>query len=196
MPHRGIGRLLAMQTVHPGTAPSTTPAGWRYGMPAIVLHWTLALLISFMAGLGWYMMTIERQPDGPWYFDLHRSIGLLVAALVLLRILWRIGHKPALLPASLPRWQVILSSVTEWLLYACMVVLPATGILGASYNRSGLKFFGVPLPTWSAPDRAMSHLFFNIHSTTVWVLVGLVALHAVGGLKHLLVDRDQVFQRM
>lgn len=175
---------------------SSSPAAWRYGRPAIALHWLLAALIAFMAGLGWYMMTIERQPQGPWYFDLHRSIGLLVFALVLLRILWRLAHRPEPLPASLPRWQVALSSLTQGLLYVCMVVLPVTGYLGSSHSKSALKFFGLALPLWATPDRATAHLFFEIHSITVWVLVGLVALHAAGGLKHLLVDRDRVFQRM
>ena len=55
------------------TARKPTPAVWRYGMPAIMLHWVLAVLIAGMAGLGWYMMTVEKLPQGPWYFDLRGS---------------------------------------------------------------------------------------------------------------------------
>lgn len=177
-------------------APATRVAQWRYGMPAIVLHWLLALLIVGMVALGWYMMTIERAPQGPWWFDLHRSIGLVVAALVVLRLLWRLWHRPAPLPAALPAWQARLADVTQWLLYACMVVLPLTGFFGSSYSRAGVRFFGTPLPAWATPDRATAHQLFNIHSAAVWVLVALVVVHAAGGLKHLLVDRDSVFQRM
>ena len=173
-----------------------TPAAWRYGVPAIVVHWLLALLIAGLVALGWYMMTIEKQPQGPWYFDLHRSVGLVVAGLVVLRVLWRLTHGPAPLPASLPRWEVKLSSITHWLLYACMVAMPVTGFIGASYSRSGVKFFGLSMPAWSVPNHDRAELFFSIHSITVWVLVGLVVLHAAGGLKHLLVERDAVFQRM
>lgn len=178
------------------SARNPPPAVWRYGMPAIVLHWVLAVLIAAMVSLGWFMMTVEKQPQGPWYFDLHRSIGLVVAALVLLRVSWRLTHGPAPLPASLPRWEVRASSLTHWLLYVCMVAMPVTGIIGAQYNRSGLQFFGIPLPSWSAPDRALSHLFFEIHSFLVWILVGLVVVHAAAGFKHLLVERDAVFQRI
>lgn len=173
-----------------------SPAVWRYGMPAIVLHWLLAVLIAGMASLGWYMMTIERQPGGPWYFDLHKSVGLVVAGLVLLRVLWRLFHKPAPLPANVPRWQVRLSSVIEWLLYAGMIVLPITGFVGASYTRAGVSFFGLDLPAWTPPDHDTAEWFFSIHETTVWVMVVLLVLHAAAGLKHLLVDRDAVFQRM
>jgi cytochrome b561 len=176
--------------------PVSAVAAWRYGRPAIVLHWLLAALIVFLAGLGWYMMTIEREPQGPWYFDLHRSVGLVVFALVLLRIVWRLFHRPAPLPASLPRWQVTLSHVTQGLLYACMLVLPVTGYLGSSYSKAGVRFFGIALPVWATPVRSTAHLFFEIHSITVWVLVGLLVLHVAGAFKHLLLDRDDVFQRM
>lgn len=187
-----------MSTPIPRYGPTLAPARstWRYGAPAIALHWLLAVLIGGMAGLGWYMMTIEKQPAGPWYFDLHKSAGLTVLALVALRVLWRLFHTPARLPASLPAWEAGLSSVTHRLLYGCMIVMPVTGLLGASYTRSGVKFFGLSLPHWKTPDHDTAELFFSIHSVTVWVLVALVAVHAAAGLKHLLVDRDAVFQRM
>ncbi|MDB5945322.1 MAG: putative cytochrome [Ramlibacter sp.] len=177
-------------------SPANSPAAWRYGRPAITLHWLLAVLMIGMTGLGWYMMTIEKQPQGPWYFDLHRSIGLVVFVLVLLRVLWRLGHRPAPLPAAVPRWQVTLSSITQYLLYACMVVMPVTGFVGSSYSKAGVRFFGMALPVWAVPSRATAAWFFSVHSITVWILVGLIVLHAAGGLKHLLIDRDQVFQRM
>ena len=66
----------------PTFQPSTP---WRYSTPAIVLHWLLAAFIVFMAALGWYMMTVEKQPGGEWFFDLHKSIGLIVAGISLLR---------------------------------------------------------------------------------------------------------------
>ena len=169
---------------------------WRYGAPAIFLHWVLALLIAFMAGLGWYMMTVEHQPGGRWYMDLHKSIGLIVFSLVLLRVLWRLFHQPDPLPEGVPAWQGLLSRFTQWLLYGCMVALPVTGILGAEYSRAGLAFFGIGLPAGITPDRATAKLLFKTHEFLVWVLVGLVGLHVLGALKHLLVDRDAVFGRM
>ncbi|MDB5898018.1 MAG: cytochrome [Ramlibacter sp.] len=174
----------------------TTPTSWRYSTPAIVLHWLLAALIAFMAGLGWYMMTVEDEPAGPPLFDLHKSIGLVVLLLVVLRLLWRAGHRPQPLPAGVPAWQARLSGLVQWLLYAGMVLMPATGLIGGSYSRAGVAFFGLPLPTWVTPSRPTAHLFFEIHSWLVWVLVVLVALHALAGFKHLLVDRDEVFGRM
>jgi cytochrome b561 len=178
------------------TIPPESPASWRYGAPAIVLHWLLALLIAFMAGLGWWMMTIEKQPEGPYWFALHKSVGMVVLALVVLRVLWRGFHAPAPLPGNLPRWQVRLSAFVQWGLYICMVLIPVTGLLGATHQRGPLAFFGMELPRWFQPDRALAHTLFGLHETLVWVAVGLVSVHAIGGLKHLFVDRDRVFQRM
>jgi cytochrome b561 len=156
----------------------------------------LAILISSLVGIGWYMMSIEDDPGSDWYFNIHKSFGIVVFGLVLLRIFWRTKHRPIPLPASLPKWQVGLSHLTEWALYACMILMPILGFFGAVYSKNGVAFFGAQLPSWTVPNHDTAELFFGIHSALAWVLVALVALHAAGGLKHLLVDRDNVFQRM
>ena len=176
--------------------PAIVSAQWRYGSGAVSLHWLVAILIAGMLGLGWYMMSIEKEPGSEWYFNLHRSLGLTVAGLILLRLIWRISHKPAELPDSVPFWERKLSLATHWLLYTCMVIMPLTGYLGASYNKSGVAFFGLKLPFWAANSRELSKLFFTIHSTLVWVFVAAIVLHVLSGFKHLLVDKDKVFQRM
>ena len=169
---------------------------WKYAKPAVILHWLLAVLIASLVGLGWYMMSIEDDPGSDWYFNLHKSFGIVVFGLVLLRIIWRGTHRPAPLPMSLPKWQVNLSHVTEWALYICMLLMPILGFLGASYSKNGVAFFGAPLASWALSNHDTAEFFFGLHSALAWVLVSLIVLHAVGGLKHLLVDKDEVFQRM
>jgi cytochrome b561 len=169
---------------------------WRYARPAVLLHWILAVLIASLLGIGWYMMSIEDDPGSDWYFDLHKSIGIVVFGLVLLRIIWRATHRPAPLPATLPAWQVRASHITEWALYVCMLLMPLLGFLGASFSKSGVAFFGTPLPSLAARNHDTAELFFGLHSALAWVLVALIAFHVAGGLKHLVVDKDRVFQRM
>lgn len=171
-------------------------ADWKYGKPAVLLHWTIALLIVGLLGLGWFMMAIEDDPGSKWYFDLHKSLGLLVLGLIVLRLLWRLTHRPAPLPASLPRWQVRLSQLTQGALYLAMLVMPVLGLIGASFSKQGVAFFGLPLPAWAVPNHDTAEQFFGLHGTLAWLLVALIALHAIGGFKHLLVDKDRVFQRM
>ena len=170
----------------------TTP--WRYALPAVVLHWLLALLFPLMAGLGWYMLSIEDAPGSGWYFDLHKSVGLLVLALVLLRVVWRLGHTPQ--PAALSPWRARLAALTQTLLYAGIIVMPLTGLLGAWFSKYGVAFFGVNLSATAVPNHDLSEKFFAIHGAVIWFLVGLLFVHIAGALKHLLIDRDGVFQRM
>lgn len=182
--------------MHDRTTPATAPARWHYATPAIFLHWTLAILIATLVAVGWYMMSIEDDPGSERFFNLHKSVGIVVFALVLLRIVWRLGHKPAALPPSVPGWEVTASLLAQRLLYACMFLLPIIGFIGASYSKDGIRFFGQQLPRMVAANHDMAERFFGIHVTLAWVMVAIIALHAAGGLKHLLLDKDGVFQRM
>jgi len=175
---------------------SFAPAAWRYSPTARFLHWTLALLIIFTTSIGWRMMLIEHEPGAEQWFELHMSIGLIIATLVAARVFWRLTHRPEPFPADQPAWQVRLASVTHALMYGLMVFLPITGYLGASHTKGGVKWFGLPTPHWATPDHDLAEQFFTVHGILLWTLVALVALHVAGALKHWLIDKDGTFQRM
>ena len=168
----------------------------RYTRTAIALHWLLALMIPAQIGLGWYMLSVEKEPGSKTLFALHISLGLTIALLVVLRLAWRVAHPPAVLPASMASWEVNAARFSHLLIYLLMVLLPVTGYFGASFSGDVVSYFGVPLPGWAAKNDPLKEQFFTAHSVTAWALVGLVALHVLGALKHLLKDRDGVFHRM
>ena len=174
---------------------SLPPAPWRYSRTAVVLHWLLAILLTLTTLIGWRMMWIEHEPGAEQWFDLHKSIGLVIASLVVLRVLWRLTHRPEPLPPG-PPWEARLASITHGLLYVLIVALPITGYLGASYTKAGVEWFGIATPRWTAPDHDTAELFFTAHGVLLWTAVVLVLLHVAGALKHLLVDKDGIFQRM
>jgi cytochrome b561 len=177
--------------------PSTAPLPpWRHERVAVALHWGLALLLTAAAALGWTMMALEDEPGADVYFMLHKSLGLLIASAVAVRILWRASHRPQPLPAAVPRWQARLSAAIQGLLYLAMAAVPLSGYLGASYSKAGVAFFGLPTPAWAVPDHDRAEQLFGVHEVLVWLLVALVAAHLLGALKHLLIDKDGVFQRM
>ena len=118
---------------------------WRFALTARLLHWSVAVLIVCQLGLGWTMMTMEDDPGADVLFDLHKSIGLAVFALVAVRLAWRLAHPPAPLPASVAPWERILANVVERTLYVCMIAMPLTGYLGASHQKHPPTFFGLPL---------------------------------------------------
>jgi cytochrome b561 len=178
----------------PRLGPSAA-APWRYSGTAIGLHWLLAILITLTTAIGWRMMWIEHQPGSGQLFDLHKSIGLIIAALVALRVLWRLTHRPEPRPMG-AAWEANLASVTHALLYVLIVALPITGYLGASYSKAGVQWFGIATPRWTAPDHDTAEQFFTVHGVLLWTLVPLVVLHVAGALKHLLIDKDGTFGRM
>ena len=189
-------KVASQKGVHMTSSKAPLPRSERYGTPAIFFHWALALLITVLIGLGWYMMSVEEEPGSDWLFRLHISIGITAAALIALRVFWRLGHVPAALPTSLPVWQAQASRYTHKLLYLLLILMPTTGYLGASFSGHGVAYFGVPTPAWAAKNDSLKEQFFTIHSWIAWVLVAAVAFHVLAALKHLWMDRDGVFQRM
>ena len=169
----------------------------RYTWQAIALHWLLALLIIGMLWLGFSIEVIPRNtPARGFYVNLHKSFGVLVLLLVLLRLVWRVTHKPPALPASLPSWQASAAAWSHRLLYLCMLLQPLSGYLASSFGKYGVKFFGVPLPQWAWESKPVQAFFGTIHGVVAVALLVLVVLHVGAALKHLLLDRDGVFQRM
>jgi len=170
-----------------------TPA---YTPLAVALHWALAVLVIGMTGLGWYMMSIEDDPGSDWFFNLHKSIGIVIVGLVVLRLVWRLLNRPAPLPASMASWEVTASKIGHGLLYATLVAMPFFGLAGTMLSEDDSQFFGIALPHLLAVNHGLSETFFEAHSVTAWIFAGLIALHALAGLKHLVVNKDGVFQRM
>lgn len=167
-----------------------------YSKPAKFLHWSLALLLPFQIGMGWYMLSIEDQPGSGWYFALHISLGLTAALLVALRIGWRLHHAPPAAPSESARWQRGAARSSHVLLYVLMVLMPLTGYLGAAFSGETMGYFGVPLPAWLPKNEVLKEQLFTAHSFIAWALVGMIALHVLAAFKHLLVDKDTVFRRM
>ena len=169
----------------------------RYTWQAMLLHWLIALLIIGMLWLGYSIEDIPRNtPARAFYVNLHKSFGLLTLVLVLLRWGWRATHRTPALPSTMSRWETLAATWTHRLLYLCILLQPLSGYLGSSFSKFGVKFFGIPLPQWGWDDKAIRSVFNEIHATVAIVLVVLIGLHVLAALKHLLIDRDQIFQRM
>lgn len=177
------------------TSPSGTAAG-RYSRPALFFHWVLAALVPFQIGLGWYMLSIEETPGSAAYFAWHVSLGLTAAALIALRLLWRLRHRPHPLPPGIPAWQAQTAGLTHALMYVLLLAMPVTGYLGAAFTGKVVAYFGLPLPAWAKTNDALKEQLFTAHGVIAWALVVLVVLHVGAALKHLLIDKDGVFQRM
>lgn len=179
----------------------------RYTRTAVVLHWVMALLIVVNVTLA---LAVDSLPDA-WQrpvIDTHKSIGITVLGLVLLRLLWRWGHPPPPLPAAYARWEQRLSHAAHALFYLLMLALPLSGWLHDSAwklaDRYPMRWFGLfewPrigfMTALPADEKAHWHdLLGNIHTALAYGLYALLALHIAGALKHQWLDRQAQLQRM
>ncbi len=168
----------------------------RYSWQAMLLHWLLAAIVIGMLSLGYILGEMSRGPTKDFYVGLHKSFGVLALMLVLLRIGWRLRRTPPPLPLTVPRWQRIAAASTHGLLYLCILLQPLSGYLASAFSSSAVQFFGITLPQWGWDDKPLRSFFGEMHGIVATALVALIALHVLAALKHLLVNRDQVFQRM
>lgn len=173
---------------------STAPES--YSRTAVALHWLLAVLLVAMIGIGLYMTDIPRNtPARGWFFNLHKSLGLLTAGFIMLRVGWRLRFKPPDLTRLVPGWQVAAAKTSHALLYGCMLFMPLTGYLGSAFNKYGVKFFGLPLPNWAAENQKLHETFTAAHHWIANLFIALIIIHVVAAAYHV-ARRDRVFHRM
>lgn len=172
--------------------------GSRYTTTSIVFHWILAGLALTMIGLGFYMTDIPKgTPDRAFYFNLHKSIGVTTALLVIARLWWRSRNPPPPLPASMRGWEVQASKISHALLYMCLIVMPLSGFSATQFTKYGVNYFGLfKIPPMGSENKVVYDLLQGIHGVTATLLIVLVVIHVLAAFKHLLIDRDKVFQRM
>lgn len=179
----------------------------RYTRVAAVLHWSIAALILANVALG---LSADEVPDA-WarpVIDLHKSIGLTVLALVVVRIVWRLTHTPPPLPAGYQRWEQAAAHFAHVLLYALILALPVSGWLHDSAFKYAAQhplrlFWIVPwfrIPAIASMPPAQKEAFhstwFAVHVSLSYALYAVLALHVAGALKHQFVDREPELQRM
>lgn len=162
----------------------------------MALHWLVAVLVLGQFAWGWWMQEIPKQPPGARVdaFNLHKSFGLVLLGLMLVRLGWRIAHSAPPLP-TMPAWEARLAKATHVLLYVALIVMPVSGYLGSVFSGFPVKWFGVTLPAWGWKDPAIKDWMSAVHLTTSWILLGATVLHVSGAVKHALA-RDGIMARM
>ncbi len=169
----------------------------RYSTTAVVLHWVMAILLLTLFGLGWYMVDLPRGSDArSWFFALHKSIGLTMALLVLIRLIWRFTHTPPALPEMVSKFKRKLAKLTHWLLYLAMIIQPLSGYISSSFSGYKTKLWGVPLPHWGWKSPKLNEIFTDIHETSSVVLLCLIILHLCGAAVHLYQGDGHLLRRM
>ena len=194
------------------------PSSTRYTKTAKILHWLIALAIFGMFALGWYMSDLPKEAPKQmaydlfdwgvftwqlseevsprtFYFNLHKSIGVTIFALVLFRIFWRFTHKPPAFLASYKAWEGKLAKNVHSLLYALMIALPLSGIIMAVASKYGIKWFGLEL-IGGLDNTLLREAFKEVHEIVGIVILLVIIVHIIGALKHKFIDKDDTLERM
>ena len=168
-----------------------------YSLTARVLHWITAFLILTMIPLG---LVIANEWGGfaqDALYNLHRSIGVTIIPLVILRIVYRWTHPPLPLPADIAPMQRFAAHATHWGLYVLLIVQPFTGWIATSAYRAPVIVFGLfELPPIWRESRAFSEQLFFVHGLIGIGIACLAAAHVGAALYHHFVRRDRVLLRM
>jgi cytochrome b561 len=157
---------------------------------------TAALVIA-QIGWGWWMQEIPKQPVGPRAdaFNLHKSVGLTLLVLMIVRLAWRLAHRPPPMP-PMPAWNVRLAHANHAVMYGALFALAIGGYLGSAWSGYPVKFFGLTLPAWSGAHPLLKDYASDVHLAVAWLLAVAFALHVGGTIKHALVDRNGMLGRM
>ena len=168
----------------------------KYTLPAVVLHWTMALLVLGMLGLGLYMADLPRGTERSELIALHKSIGLTLALLLALRLGWRAAHPTPPYPHAMPDWQRRAARANVYVLYVLLLVQPASGYLSSTFSGYETKYFGLPLPHWGWEAPELNYFFNFVHAVSARALIVFIAIHLIGAASHAFVYRDNVVRRM
>ena len=168
-----------------------------YALSARTLHWVTAALVLTMIPIGIAMANANFGAAQDTLYHLHRSIGALLIPIVIVRLLYRLGHPAPPLPADVPAIQQFAAHATHWGLYALLVVQPFVGWIATSAYRAPVLFFWLfEIPPIWPEDRAFSERLFVAHRFLGILMALMICAHIAGALYHHFVRKDRVLMRM
>ncbi|UJJ30358.1 cytochrome b [Halopseudomonas maritima] len=170
----------------------------RFGWITGSLHWLMALLVIGLTALGLWMTSLTYY--SPYYTSApfwHKSLGLVFAALLLLRLIWRAATPFPEHLTTHQRWERQLATAAQWLMYAAMLLIVVSGYLISTAKGRGVSLFGwfeVPALVSNLPGQAQRA--GALHYWLALGLLGVAGIHALGALKHHVLDKDNTLRRM
>ncbi len=172
--------------------------GSKFGLVAILLHWVMAILIIGLFILGHYMSGLDYYD--PWYHDgphLHKSMGIGVLILLLLRYFWKMIQDTPAPFANYTVWELKLSKIIHWLFYIFLMIACISGYLIATAKGAGAEFFTFfTIDAMVTLNETKAEFVEEVHEIVNWLLAVLFILHAGAALKHHFIDKDNTLVRM
>ncbi|MBS0350480.1 MAG: cytochrome b [Proteobacteria bacterium] len=171
--------------------------GYAYGWMMQLLHWILAVLIIGMLAIGLSFLFIPNGPVKSQLIGLHKSVGMTILFLMIIRICWRAYDVQPPLPITVAPWEKIAARTVQAAFYLVLLIMPLSGWLLSSFGGHPVmvwNWFNAAVPVTKNPQ--ISQNFFTIHAVFAWILIGLIVLHVGAALKHHFMEKNNVLRRM
>lgn len=169
----------------------------HYTATAKTLHWGIAVLIFGLLALGFYMQDLPLSPTKLQLYAWHKWAGITVFLLVVVRLAWRLRHRPPALPDHMARLERAAAHAGHHLLYLLMFAIPLSGWLMSSAKGFQTVWFGVvPIPDLLGKDKGLGDLLQTVHMSLNFVMVAALLGHIGAALKHQFINKDDVLPRM
>ena len=162
----------------------------KYSLTMRILHWLIGLMLLIMIGVGWYMAGLPMESELKYeIYPIHKSFGITVFGLVLIRIVVRLFSNTPALPSGLATWEKALTKITHLLLYVLMLAIPVVGYLSSDFQGFDVEWFGIPIPELVEDNEDYAHLMHEWHEILAYSLLLLIILHLAGTIKHRWFDK-------
>ena len=168
----------------------------RYGAIAQTFHWTIVVLIIVQVTLALLADDLPRGAEKLALMMRHKSFGITILALVVLRLVWRLLNRPPPLP-PMPRWQQIAAQVSHWGMYALLLAIPLAGWMMSSSAGRPVNWFGLfQLPDLVGQSESLGDVMHELHEILAKVLLAVIGVHVAAALKHHFWDGHGLLWRM
>jgi cytochrome b561 len=162
-----------------------------------LLHWLVAVCVLTTAPVAIAMGRVAQGPMQDFLYNLHKSLGVLIFVLMVLRLINRIVRGAPIPDPSIERWQKAVSSAVHGSIYVLLLAMPIVGYIANSAYGAPTPFFGLfNVPPIIGKNEPLSELLFAGHRFAGWLLIALVLMHVGAALFHYFIRRDNVLQRM
>jgi cytochrome b561 len=167
----------------------------RYTLTAQALHWLTVFFILMILPVAWVMMSLPTGPEQDRMLVFHRSLGVTIFAVVIIRLAWRSSHPAPPSPSDTARLMELISQFTHWMLYALLIFMPVTGYLQSADGRPVSYFVVLNLPGLPK-DQELGDAAKVLHLLGQWGVYALVGLHVGATVWHVAIRRDGLLDRM
>lgn len=165
----------------------------KWSVSSRIFHWISAILLL----VTWLMILLYDNLDSGLYIGLHKSFGISLLFWMIARVINRVVTK-APPPIAMPKWQLLLSKLSHFGLYALLIAMPMAGLLMSVYGGRPVDIFGLlQIPVFVTPDRDLARFYNDLHTDIIWpIIVVFTLIHIAAALYHQFVKKDNLMARM